>query len=154
MGERSISAEPAEEQHVRQSPGPSLAVLSAPEFERSVRQALRDYARPDALAANPLLRSRLGLAATGHSSGPAGLQSILRAALETLKAHPRDQKFYRALLYTYFQPAATQESAAERLGLPFSTYRYHLARGIERMVEWLWNMELRGWREGSRATTL
>jgi hypothetical protein len=47
-------------------------------------------------------------------------------------------------VYTYFQPAATQESAAERLGLPFSTYRYHLARGIERMVEWLWTLELRG----------
>jgi hypothetical protein len=119
-------------------------VLSKREFEMSVRQALRDYTKPSSLTSNPLLRSRLAVVGTGQVCGPADLQSILHAALDTLNAHPRDQKFYRALLYTYFQPAATQESAAERLGLPFSTYRYHLARGIERIVEWLWNVELRG----------
>ena len=41
-----------------------------------------------------------------------------------------------------FEPAVTQEAAAERL--PFSTYRYHLARGEDRVVEWLWNLELTG----------
>ena len=28
------------------------------------------------------------------------------------------------------------------LGLPFSTYRRHLTRGVERVVDWLWQREL------------
>ena len=31
---------------------------------------------------------------------------------------------------------------AKRLGLPFNTYRYHLAKGIERIADWLWQCEL------------
>jgi hypothetical protein len=34
--------------------------------------------------------------------------------------------------------------AAELLGLPFSTYRYHLAGGIARVTESLWQRELHG----------
>jgi hypothetical protein len=34
--------------------------------------------------------------------------------------------------------------AAERLGLPFSTYRYHLAGGLRRVTERLWRRELYG----------
>ena len=43
-------------------------------------------------------------------------------------------------------PAATQEGAAERLGLQSSTYRYRLARGEDRIVAWLWQIELSGCR--------
>jgi hypothetical protein len=123
---------------------PSIVVLSETEFEACVRQALREYTRPGALAANPLVRSRLVADVTGNGGEAARLQSVLREALETLKASPRDEKFYRALHLTYFQPAVTQEGAAERLGLPFGTYRYHLARGTERIVERLWELELSG----------
>ena len=63
---------------------------------------------------------------------PATLQALLREAADTLRANPKDEQLYRALLRTYLQPAATQELAAELLGLPFSTYRYHLAGGIPR----------------------
>jgi hypothetical protein len=42
----------------------------------------------------------------------------------------------------------TQEAAAERLGLPFSTYRRHLGSGIERITAWLWERELRGPEQG------
>ncbi|GAA3220480.1 hypothetical protein [Nonomuraea helvata] len=38
----------------------------------------------------------------------------------------------------------TQEAAAERLGLPYSTYRRHLVSGIERVCEDLWRRELYG----------
>jgi DNA-directed RNA polymerase specialized sigma24 family protein len=72
------------------------------------------------------------------------LQALLRQALETLTRLPKDGKFHRALRYTYFEPGLTQEAAAERLGLPFNTYRYHLARGSQRIVEWLWERELAG----------
>jgi hypothetical protein len=35
------------------------------------------------------------------------------------------------------------------LGLPFGTYRYHLARGTDRVVSWLWQRELHGVGAGS-----
>ncbi len=119
-------------------------VLSQPEFAEAVRQALRDYSRPDALAGNPLLRSRVLRDGAGPAPGPEALQSLLRAAAETLIATPRDEKFYRALHHTYFQPAPTQEAAAELLGLPFNTYRYQLGKGIQRVTDWLWQRELYG----------
>ena len=46
-------------------------------------------------------------------------------------------KLYRAVWFTYFEPLESQEKVAERLDLPFSTYRHHLARGIERIGRWL-----------------
>jgi len=143
--ERSLSTEPVGEQ-AEPPPAASIVVLSEPEFAAAVRQALRDYTRPAALAGSPLLRSRLVADTAGDSGGAARLQALLRQALETLNASPKDEKFGRALLCTFFQPALTQEDAAERLGLPFSTYRYHLARGTERIVEWLWHLELSGGR--------
>jgi hypothetical protein len=128
------------------APAPALVVLSEPDFSACVRQALRDFTRPDALAANPLVRSRLVAEAPGEGNAAARLQALMREALDTLKGSPRDEKFYRALLYTYFQPVATQETAAERLGLPFNTYRYHLAKGGGRIADWLWRLELAGGR--------
>jgi hypothetical protein len=38
----------------------------------------------------------------------------------------------------------TQEAAAERLGLPLSTYRRHLSRGTEEVCARLWSQELYG----------
>jgi hypothetical protein len=141
--ERSLSSEPIGEAAAA-PPAPSMVVLSEADFAASVRQALRDYTRPAALAASPLLRSRLVADGDGHGGDAARLQALLREALEMLKASPRDEKFYRALQLTYFQPAVTQEGAAERLGLAFGTYRYHLARGTDRIVERLWDLEVSG----------
>ena len=61
-----------------------------------------------------------------------------------MQANPRDERLYRAIHATYLAPVGTQERAAERLGLPFSTYRYHLTTGIERVTAWLWQRELHG----------
>jgi hypothetical protein len=121
-----------------------LLVLSHPDFVAAVRQALRDLTRPEALAANPLLRSRVAAEHAGGAPTTATLQALLREAAETLRANPRDEKLYRALQRTYLRPAATQELAAELLGLPFSTYRYPLSTGIARVTGWLWRRELHG----------
>jgi hypothetical protein len=145
--ERSMGMEP-EPAPAEPPATPSLLVLSEPDFAAAVRQALRDYPRPRALAANPLLRSRLVMGAAAGEPSPAALQALLRRAAESLRASPRDEKFHRAVLHTYLQPAPSQERAAERLGLSFSTYRYHLARGTERVVAWLWERELHGAEEG------
>jgi hypothetical protein len=141
--ERSLSTEPVGADAAPTASSP-VVVLSEQEFASSVREALRNFARQTALATNPLVRSRLVSDVDGNAGDPSRLQELLREALETLTGSPRDEKFRRALLYTYFQPALTQEGAAERLGLPFSTYRYHLARGTERIVQWLWERELSG----------
>jgi hypothetical protein len=124
---------------------PAFHVLSHPDFEAAVRQAFKDLRRPGLLARNPLLRTRLVAdhAAAGASDA-AVLQAVLREAAMTLARHPRDDKLLRAVDRTYLRPAATQESAAAALGLPFSTYRRHLTQGMTRIVSVLWDQEVYG----------
>jgi hypothetical protein len=124
-----------------------LIVLSQPEFDGAVRQAMRDWNRTDALALNPLLRSRVALSASDGNPDPETLRKLISDAASQLRDHPREARLYRALDATYFRPAETQELAAERLGLPFSTYRYHLTTGIERVAAILWRRELYGTEE-------
>jgi hypothetical protein len=126
------------------TPPPSpLLVLSQQEFGEAVRQSLRDYARLDRLATNPLVRSRLVVEAAEEDEPPATtLRALLHAAIETLTTNPKDAKLHRALWHTYVAPTPTQEQAAELLGLPFNTYRYHLTGGIARITAWLWEREL------------
>jgi hypothetical protein len=126
------------------TPSPQLLVLAQTEFAEAVRQALRDYTRPDRLTTNPLMRTRLVIDMAGDEAAPAALQALLRAAVAALTANPKDRKFHRALWHTYYEPAPTQEQAAELLGLPFNTYRYQLANGIERITNWLWQHDLNG----------
>jgi hypothetical protein len=126
------------------TPAPPLVVLAQAEFAEAARQALRDYTHSDRLAANPLMRTRLIPDAINQPATPARLQALLREAVAGLLANPKDLKFHRAIWHTYVEPAPTQEQAAELLGLPFNTYRYHLAQGIERIADWLWQRELSG----------
>jgi hypothetical protein len=122
---------------------PTLLVLSQPEFEASVRQALRDLRRPDLLARNPLQRTRLVRdRAAGDESGAATLEALVGAAVESLREHPRDDKLWRAVERTYLRPASTQERAAAALGLPLSTFRRHLTLGVDRVVARLWDQEI------------
>ncbi|MGH2557709.1 MAG: ATP-binding protein [Thermomicrobiales bacterium] len=129
----------------RVPPPPVLVlVLSREEFGEAVRQALRDFTRPDRLATNPLARSRLVGDAAEEGTATDTLRALVRIATDTLTANPKDAKLHRALWHTYIVPAPTQEQAAELLDLPFNTYRYHLAKGIERVTAWLWQRELAG----------
>lgn len=43
----------------------------------------------------------------------ATLKTLIQQAAAELQAAPREVKLYRALHHTYFQPAVTQEQAAE-----------------------------------------
>jgi hypothetical protein len=114
---------------------PSRHVLARRQFDAAVRAALRHVAHDAALDANPLCGT--GLADTGHE-----LRMVVTEAVQTLADDPRATKQYRAVHTTYFLPVPTQEAAAAQLGLPFSTYRRHLASGIKRICESLWNREL------------
>jgi hypothetical protein len=124
-------------------PGPLLA-LSQPEFADAVRRALRDLHRPGALATNPLARTRVVRERAAELPAPEALRELLHEAVDALRAERRGEKLVRALECTYLRPAPTQEAAAELLDLPFSTYRGHLTRGLERIVDWLWHRELHG----------
>ncbi|GEL24928.1 hypothetical protein PSU4_38820 [Pseudonocardia sulfidoxydans NBRC 16205] len=92
----------------------------------AVRAALRDLHRPDRLAAS-------GLATTTGTTGD-DLRAALLTAIDALRADPRDARLHRVLDRTFVRPAGTQEKAAEVLGLPFSTYRRHLAAAIVRVA--------------------
>ncbi|MEU6783382.1 ATP-binding protein [Nonomuraea angiospora] len=120
-----------------------LAVLSQAEFAEAVRKALRQLSRPDALAASPLTRTRLITERAGQDPATT-LGDLLRQAIDDLRADPRSVKFHRALTVTFLRGTPTQELAAERLGLPFTTYRRHLTAGIERVCAGLWHRELYG----------
>ena len=96
---------------------PALLVLSQPEFDDSVRQAMRDLRRPDLLARNSLLRTRLVHDRAGDEELTVEtLKTLLSAAVETLREHPRDDKLWRAVERTYVRPAATQERAPRHWG--------------------------------------
>jgi hypothetical protein len=121
-----------------------LPALSQPEFAEAVRRALRDLHRPNALATNPLVGTRVVRERGAASPARDALRALLHDAVDALRADPRGEKLVRALERTYLRPAPTQEAAAELLDLPFSTYRGHLTRGLERVVDWLWQRELYG----------
>ena len=121
-------------------------VLSQPDFAEAVRQGLKDLGRrPDLLARNPLVRTRLVAdAAAGGKPDAGALEGVLRAAVASLAQDARDDKQYRAVEQTYLRRTTTQEAAAARLGLPFSTYRRHLGQGVARIVDWCWEREIYG----------
>jgi TolB-like protein/class 3 adenylate cyclase len=118
------------------SPAP---VLAYPDFVAALRNALRDFSRPDLLAGNPLLRSRLFAMRDG--AGPAELRVLLSETVDALFAGARDEKLRRVIEFTYFRPEPKQEVTAERLGLAFGTYRRHLATALDRLARWLWDRE-------------
>ncbi|MEM1096190.1 MAG: ATP-binding protein [Bacteroidota bacterium] len=131
-------------------PAQPIAVLDEAAFTEAVRRALKHFATPERLAENPLCNARCVL---DRASVPApddaerveALRALLRKALADMDTeHGRLHKLHRVLQHTYFTPAPTQELAAERLGLPFSTYRRHLQRGLEHIVDVLWRIELGG----------
>jgi hypothetical protein len=118
------------------TPDPGLVVLSRPDFNAAVRDALRAWHQPARLAANPLQRSRL------TTSAPLG--EVLREAVEAVARDPRTAKGGRAVAATFVDGAPTQEVAAAQLRIPFSTYRRHLAAGVAAVSAHLWGLELHG----------
>ena len=111
------------------------------DFEAAVKDALRHYNQADLLAGNLLLYSRLLMRSEPSASTPQSLRTLLADTAKTLFAGERDQRLYRVLDLTYFNPAPKQEAAAVRLGLSLSTYRRHLTNGVDRLTEWLWRQE-------------
>lgn len=130
-------------------PAPAAApALDEAAFRDAVHEALKCFTRPRALRSSPLLASRIVTAGAGEGASDAervpALQALLRRAAETLRAAPRQEKWADALRYTYFEPASSQERAAQRLFVSFSTFRRHLKAGVDHVAETLWQWEARG----------
>ena len=127
-------------------PPPAYLLRPAPlgreDFAAAVRAALRDLHRDDRLRREPAVRYR------GWPRGPADPPAALlrgdpRARGRRPRAASRAGRSSRRVLdRTFVRPAPTQEAAAEVLGLPFSTYRRHLAAAIDELVELLWAVEI------------
>ena len=120
-------------------PADTLVVLSQDAFADAVRDALKAYARPHRLAESPLVGARLVRELDGDPVE--ALRQRIADAAAQLDAAPRERPYFRALDVTYLDPAPTQAQASERLGVPFSTYRRHLGRGVDHVVEALWRAE-------------
>ncbi|MFE6523236.1 ATP-binding protein, partial [Streptomyces sp. NPDC057794] len=130
----------------------SLTVLTREEFDAAVAEALSAWQRKDLLAGNPLTRTRM-VAQQGGDDPAEALRDVLAEALDTLGRDPRLQKYHRAVVTGLLRGAPTRETAAERLGLPLSTFRRHLSRGIDEIRSYLWNAELRSSASAGRATS-
>jgi TolB-like protein len=127
----------SDDAHTPAEPDAAARGLAFPAFASALKDALRDYHRPDLLARNPLLRQ--GFCKRDGEGGAAALQALLAETARTLFDNPRDEKKRRVIELTYFEPASKQEAVADRLSLPFGTYRRHLTAARDRLTQWLWD---------------
>ncbi|GAA3704295.1 ATP-binding protein [Microlunatus aurantiacus] len=122
--------------------------LTRTSFDAAVRAALRRLTRAGGLDSSELLTS--ALVPPDATDPPATLNRVLREAVADLDRERGGAEHRRVLERTFLAGAPSQEAAAELLDLPFSTYRRHLARATDRLVEVLWAIELEP--NGSRRT--
>lgn len=136
MGERELTG--------RSGPFPESMLRSAPlgraAFDDAVRAALRTLTSPDELRRNPLAGSRV--TAAGPEDRGVALRAAIVAGVDRLADDPATRPAARVLHRTFVRAAPTQEAAAEVLGLPFSTYRRHLAKAIQVLADLLWAVEI------------
>ncbi|WP_437528558.1 AAA family ATPase [Sorangium sp. So ce726] len=129
--------------HVEDS---SLAAISMEEFGVHVREALRTLHDTLALARNPLLHSQIVRTRVASNTSPRdrvrALQSLLIGESEAIRGSRRGNAWYRVLKATYLEPVGKHESAAEELGMSYSTFRRRLAEATQHLVSALWELEL------------
>ncbi len=126
------------------APVASPVTLAYADFAAAVQRLTRDLHAPERILASPLLGSHLAGEGSDPRARAGELVRRVQDAVAELERRPRLALAARAVDRTYLRPAATQARAAEVLGLPFSTYRRHLRRGVEQLVEVLWAWELHG----------
>ena len=120
-------------------------VLSEPDFAAAVREVLYQYARPHKLRGNPLLHSRLvNSLVEPDADEDRRLESLcvlVADAAHVLKESPREEPYFNAIHAACLKPSPTHALASERIGVPFSTFRRHLGRGIDHVARELWLRE-------------
>ncbi|MET7737647.1 AAA family ATPase [Streptomyces sp. NPDC005402] len=109
--------------------------LSRAAFEEGVLEALRTWHTPREFATNVLLHSPL--VPPGSPDPAADLRGAIITALDATQTDPAGVKAHEALTATYLTASRTHKAAARRLGVPYGTYRRHLALAKERLIEQL-----------------
>jgi hypothetical protein len=104
-------------------------------FEEGVLEALRAWHTPREFATSVLLHSHL--VPPGSADPVADLRGAITTALDALQTDPAGVKAHEALTTTYITASRTHKAAARRLGVPYGTYRRHLAMAKERLVDQL-----------------
>lgn len=119
-------------QHVFGRGPRSADLLPRKAFEKGVLEALRTWRAPREFATSVLLRSHL--VPQGSADPVAHLRDAITSALDALRVDPAGVKAHDALTATYISASGTHEATARRLGVPYGTYRRHLALAKERLV--------------------
>ncbi|WP_437089703.1 ATP-binding protein [Streptomyces sp. enrichment culture] len=101
-------------------------------FTEGVLEALRTWHTPRAFATSVLLDSPL--VPPGSSNPAADLRAAILTAVDAMQTDPAGVKAHEALTATYITASRTHKAAARRLGVPYGTYRRHLALAKERLV--------------------
>ena len=117
--------------------GRAVTLPSRAEFDRAVRELLRGWRQRSSVQDSPLLATRLG----GRGAPEDRAQRVREAVQEAvgaLQGTAHGDRLYRTLVVTFFRGAPTQEAAAERLGVPFGTYRHRLTTALNLVVDRLW----------------
>jgi hypothetical protein len=136
-----MAAQELDDTGTASAPRAQPVALARDDFGTAVRQLVKDLHHPDRVRRNPLIHSRL---AESGDDPVRQLRKRVEDAVSTLAAAPKLDVAARSLDRTYLRPAGSQERAAEVLDLPFSTYRRHLATGLDRLEALLWDWELHG----------
>ncbi len=123
--------------------GPVLALLAAGVRRRGATCAARPASPERAGRKSPRCHAR-GARARDRAARAEALCALLHEAVDAMRADPREEKLGARPGPHLPATRADEEAAAELLDLPFSTYRGHLTRGLERVVDWLWQRELYG----------
>ena len=124
---------------------PEAIVSTANINAETVREALMLVDRPERLTKSQLLSLRtLELEVGGNSTETAttmmkalALERLLRETVASLGTGRGETKQREALVAVFFVRASKHETIAAELGMPYSTFRRCLARGIERVAELL-----------------
>ncbi|MEU1299260.1 hypothetical protein [Streptomyces shenzhenensis] len=119
---------------------PVTPAMPWPEFVGAVKYAYQKVSEPEQLAHSVLLRT--GLVAS--DAGPAELRQVLTETVSQLRAQPGRRQLADILEITYLSGPRSQQAAANRAALSFSTYRRRLSASLETAAELLRERELYG----------
>ncbi|MGW4734929.1 hypothetical protein ACWEQC_38210 [Streptomyces shenzhenensis] len=119
---------------------PVTPAMPWPEFVGAVKYAYQKVSEPEQLAHSALLRTRL----VASDAGPAELRQVLTETVSQLRAQPGRRQLADILEITYLSGPRSQQAAANRAALSFSTYRRRLSASLETAAELLRERELYG----------
>ncbi|MER6257405.1 ATP-binding protein [Streptomyces sp. NPDC001584] len=110
------------------------------EFADAVKQAYRSVGDPRRLGESALLGTRL----VAPGAGATALREVLAETVSQLRAHPGQRQLGDVLEITYLGGPRSQQAAASRAAMSFSTYRRRLSTALTKAAELLRERELYG----------